>query len=115
MRLHERRGVEHPDEQLAADDSQRDADERSREAQDQALAEDELRQQAPRPADGEEQSQEGSFELCEGGGSDASALIGKAVVFTTQVENVLAASCQGDMDCGQSDSVEVIQTITAAP
>ncbi len=66
-------------------------------------------------ADGEEQSQEGSFELCEGGGSDASALIGKAVVFTTKVENVLAASCQGDMDCGKSDSVEVIQTITAAP
>ena len=44
-----------------------------------------------------------------------SALIGKPVVFTTKVENVLAASCEGDMDCGKSDSVEVIQTITAAP
>ena len=66
-------------------------------------------------ADGEEKSQEGSFELCQGGGSDASALIGKQVVFTTKVENVLAASCEGNMDCGKSDSVDMIETITAAP
>lgn len=61
--------------------------------------------------DGEEVSQEGSFELC----SDARALIGKQVTFTTEKANVLAASCEGDVDCGKSDEVDLIVTITAAP
>jgi hypothetical protein len=66
-------------------------------------------------ADGKEISQEGSFELCQGGGADASALIGKQVTFTSKKENVLAASCEGNMDCGKSDEVDLIETITAAP
>ena len=61
------------------------------------------------------QSIEGSFELCPGGGSDASGLIGQRVTWTTEKSNVLAASCEGDMDCGKSDEVELITTITAAP
>jgi len=66
-------------------------------------------------ASGAEQSIEGDFELCPGAGRDASALIGKQVTYTTEKANVLAASCEGDVDCGKSDEVDVITTITAAP
>ncbi len=62
-----------------------------------------------------EQSQEGSFDLCAGGAQDATALIGKRITFTTEKANVLAAECQGDVDCGKSDQVDLINTITAAP
>ena len=65
--------------------------------------------------DGGQQSIEGSFELCPGGGSDASALVGRRVTWTTEKSNVLAASCEGDMDCGKSDQVDLIVSITAAP
>jgi len=63
----------------------------------------------------EEKSMEGDFELCPGGTADASALIGKAIAVTTKKQNVLAASCQGDVDCGKSDEVDLVVTITAAP
>ncbi len=63
----------------------------------------------------EEKSLPGDFELCKGGAHDASALIGKRVTFTTEKQNVLAASCQGDVDCGKSDQVDLVTTITAAP
>lgn len=62
-----------------------------------------------------EQSLEGDFELCPGGARDASALIGKAIVVTTKKENVLAASCQGDVDCGKSDEVDLVTSIAPAP
>ncbi len=65
--------------------------------------------------DAGEQSIEGSFDLCEGGPHDATALIGQRVTWTTEKANVLAASCEGDMDCGKSDEVELIITLTAAP
>ena len=65
--------------------------------------------------DAGEQSIEGDFELCPGGGHDASALIGQRVTWTTQKANVLAASCEGDVDCGKSDQVDLITTITVAP
>jgi hypothetical protein len=55
------------------------------------------------------------FELCPGGERDATALIGQAVTWTTEKGNVLAAECEGDMDCGKSDEVELIVTLTAAP
>ena len=48
------------------------------------------------------------------GASDASALIGQQVTFTTERASVLAASCEGDMDCGKSDQVELVKTISAA-
>ena len=63
----------------------------------------------------EEKSLPGDFELCKGGAHDASALIGKHVTFKTEKQNVLAASCQGDVDCGKSDQVDLVTTITAAP
>ena len=45
----------------------------------------------------------------------ATALVGQRVTVTTRKANVLAASCQGDVDCGQSDEVDLVETITAAP
>jgi len=65
--------------------------------------------------DAGEQSIEGDFELCAGGGRDASALIGQRVTWTTTKANVLAASCEGDVDCGKSDEVDLVDSITAAP
>jgi hypothetical protein len=62
-----------------------------------------------------EQSLEGDFELCAGGGSDATALIGKPVTYTTRRANLPAASCQGKADCTDSDEVDLVVSITAAP
>ena len=70
---------------------------------------------ATKAADGTEASIEGDFELCPGASKDASALIGKSIVYTTEKANVLAASCQGDVDCGKSDQVDMVVSITAAP
>lgn len=64
--------------------------------------------------DGGPVSLPGSFELCAGGGSDATALIGQTVNYTTEKANILAASCEGDVDCGKSDEVDLVMTITAA-
>lgn len=66
-------------------------------------------------ASGEEQSLEGDFDLCAGNSKDASKLIGKKVTFKTKKANVLAASCQGDVDCGKSDEVDLVIEIAAAP
>jgi hypothetical protein len=65
--------------------------------------------------DAGDQSIEGDFELCPGGARDASGFIGQAVVTSTEKASVLAASCQGDVDCGKSDQVDLVVTITAAP
>lgn len=64
---------------------------------------------------GERRSLEGDFELCPGGGRDASALIGKQVSWTTTTASVLAADCEGDQDCGRSDEVELVTDIVATP
>lgn len=62
-----------------------------------------------------EQSIEGDFELCPGASKDASALIGQRVTWTTEKAKVQAASCEGNPDCADSDEVDLIVTITAAP
>ncbi|MBX3160527.1 MAG: hypothetical protein KF773_31470 [Deltaproteobacteria bacterium] len=64
---------------------------------------------------GEQVSLEGDFDLCPNNPHDASALIGKKVTYTTKKANVLAASCEGNVDCGKSDEVDLVVTITAAP
>lgn len=56
-------------------------------------------------------STEGDFELCLGGKNDATRLVGRTVVIATEKANVLAASCQGDADCGKSDVVELIVSL----
>ncbi len=52
------------------------------------------------------------FELCEDPG-----LIGQRLKLSYTVENVLAESCQGDVDCGQSDRIVLVsaaRVLTAA-
>lgn len=52
------------------------------------------------------------FAVCPGGDHDASALIGKPVAVTTRPEKVMADSCQGNPDCTDSQTVDLIVTIT---
>lgn len=65
--------------------------------------------------DGAEQSIEGDFDLCAGGPKDATALIGKRVTYTTEKAKVQAASCEGNPDCTDSDEVDLVTSISAAP
>jgi uncharacterized protein YecT (DUF1311 family) len=51
------------------------------------------------------------FELCDRGRD----LLGRRVRLRYVIANVLAASCQGDMDCGKSDTVVLIREATALP
>lgn len=66
-------------------------------------------------ADGKKTTQFASFEICR------QELIGKTVRLTYEAGNILAFSCQGDMDCGKSDRVllvtqaEVTGTAPAQP
>lgn len=53
-------------------------------------------------------STEGDFELCAGGKNDATRLVGRTVIVTTEKANVLAASCEGNVDCGKSDQVDLV-------
>lgn len=61
-----------------------------------------------------ERSLHGDFELCPGGGSDASALIGKKVAFTTGWTTVQADSCEGNPDCTDTQKVELVTGLKAA-
>jgi hypothetical protein len=61
-----------------------------------------------------EQSIEGTFELCEGGSEDASALIGKRIRYKTRPAEVQAASCEGDPECRETDPVDLVIEITPA-
>ncbi len=65
-------------------------------------------------AGGAQYSIEGDFELCPAGLRDASALVGKQVVYTTRRAPVLATSCGGDLDCGKTDLIDVIDTLRPA-
>lgn len=53
----------------------------------------------------------GDFELCKGGPHDASKLVGKQVRWTSEKSRVIAGSCQGDPECTEHDTVEVIKTL----
>lgn len=57
---------------------------------------------------GESFQEMAAFELCE----DAS-LIGKRLRLSYTVENVLAAECEGDVDCGKSDQVVLVSAVQA--
>lgn len=63
--------------------------------------------------EGVKHSAEGTFELCPGQTRDASRLVGKRVAWTTVRANVLAASCGGDVDCNESDAVDLVETLSA--
>ena len=55
------------------------------------------------------------FRFCPGSPQDATPLIGKVVTATFEKVKILAAECQGDVDCGKSDEVEGVATLTAVP
>ena len=45
------------------------------------------------------------FEICE------QPLVGKRISFETRKENVMAASCEGDPECGDSEQVDLITSV----
>jgi hypothetical protein len=55
---------------------------------------------------GEVANEMAGFEICE-----KRDLIGKKVALTWEEANVLAAECQGDVDCGKSDKVWLIGAV----
>ncbi|GAB5520366.1 MAG: hypothetical protein RhofKO_26170 [Rhodothermales bacterium] len=50
-------------------------------------------------------------EMADFGVCDQTELIGEWVTLTYEIGTVLAASCQGDMDCGKSDTVALIASL----
>ncbi|OVE81765.1 hypothetical protein BVY03_02800 [bacterium K02(2017)] len=56
---------------------------------------------------GKEHSQIGDFQFCD----EKSKYINKNVILKYRTENVLSASCEGNMDCGKSDQVYLITQI----
>ncbi|AVP97876.1 hypothetical protein C7S18_12010 [Ahniella affigens] len=56
--------------------------------------------------DGTEFQESAAFEICE----DAS-LVGKRLKLSYSVENVLAAECEGDVDCGKSDQIVLVSAV----
>ncbi|MFY8148950.1 MAG: hypothetical protein ACOVNL_06995 [Prochlorococcaceae cyanobacterium] len=59
---------------------------------------------------GVRRSLEAAFELCE-----RTDLIGRRVQLVRRTARVLAASCQGDPDCGRSDEVQLIVELRPLP
>ncbi len=57
---------------------------------------------------GREFIESGAFELCE----QKKTLIGKRVQLRYRMEKVLAESCQGNVDCGKSDTVALVTGAT---
>lgn len=55
-------------------------------------------------ADGEPFTEMAAFEICE----QQAQLVGKRVALSYAMDNVLAAECQGDVDCGKSDRVALV-------
>lgn len=55
-------------------------------------------------ADGESFTEMAAFEICE----QQEQLVGHQVALSYAMENVLAAECQGDVDCGKSDRVALV-------
>lgn len=58
------------------------------------------------PGNGQTVNEMAGFEICE-----KQDLIGKKVSLTWQEANVLAAECQGNVDCGKSDKVWLIGAV----
>ena len=67
------------------------------------------------PPDGKPVTLPGDFDLCPGGTTDATPLIGTVVRYATRHDKIQAASCQGNPDCTDSDSVDLVITIVPAP
>lgn len=57
----------------------------------------------------------GDFELCPKGTYDATALVGQRVRIATKKAPIQAASCQGNPDCADSETVDLVIAILPAP
>ena len=66
-------------------------------------------------ASGQELNYHGDFELCPGAGRDASALIGQAVKLTLGKQKVMAGSCEGNPECTETEEVDFVSAVAAAP
>ncbi len=60
--------------------------------------------------DGETFYESAGFDICEDTG-----LINKRVRLSYSIENVLAAECEGDVDCGKSDQIVLVNAAKAVP
>ena len=67
-----------------------------------------------RDAEGTEEALAADFELCPGGTSDASRLVGRKVVLERRPERVMADSCEGDPECEKTETVELVVEVKAA-
>lgn len=65
-----------------------------------------------RDAEGKSHTHPGTFEVCPGGGADASAFVGFPVSLTWETGNVMSADCGGNADCPDSDVEQIITSIT---
>ena len=57
----------------------------------------------------------GQLELCAGGTYDATPLVGQRVRIATRRDQIQAASCQGNPDCADSETVDLVVAILPAP
>ncbi len=63
--------------------------------------------------DGKQETFSGTFEVCPAP-EEAHPLVGQKVTVTFERGNVLAASCEGNPDCPDSETVDLVNSITAA-
>jgi hypothetical protein len=61
-------------------------------------------------AKGQRSEEEASFEICE-----QAQLVGQRVQLTREPTSILAMSCQGDPECTQRDTVDLIITAEVVP
>jgi hypothetical protein len=61
---------------------------------------------------GAEYTHPGSFDLCPGGGADASNFIGFPVTLEFASVNIMAASCEGNPECADTEEVNAVSSIT---
>ncbi len=52
-----------------------------------------------------QESKMADFDICE------MSLVGKRITFETRKERVMAASCEGDPECGESETVDLIVSV----
>lgn len=57
----------------------------------------------------------GDFDLCPGGAYDATPLVGQKIKIATRKDKVIAASCQGNPECKDTETVDLVVAIVPQP
>lgn len=57
----------------------------------------------------------GDFDLCPNGAYDATSLVGQKVKIATRKDKVIAASCQGNPECKDTETVDLVVAIVPQP